>query len=185
MPKGASLSDYEKGKIDSFLQMKSSITYIANQLSRSRRVVSNYIKKGKDYGSKNHQRGRKSKLSTRDKRKIAKLATTERKSIREIQREYFPLVHYSTIYNSLVNNTEIIYKNFKKRPLLKEIHIQKRLQFAWDHKTWTNEWQNVVFSDEKRFNLDGPDGYTNYWHHLGQSEQIFSRHQNGNYFIIF
>lgn len=39
-----------------------------------------------------------------------------------------------------------------RKPDLKPIHIQKRLQFAFDHLQWDlDQWNRVVFSDEKIF----------------------------------
>jgi hypothetical protein len=35
--------------------------------------------------------------------------------------------------------------------------------YAINHVAWTNEWKSVIFSDEKTFNLDGPDGPTFHW----------------------
>ena len=45
---------------------------------------------------------------------------------------------------------------------------KKRLQFGKDHMHWIQEWQNVIFSDEKKFNLDGPDCYSYHWNHLDE-----------------
>ena len=42
--------------------------------------------------------------------------------------------------------------------------------------TWTKEkWETVVFSDEKKFNLDGPNGYQCYLHNLRKEKQLFSK----------
>lgn len=41
--------------------------------------------------------------------------------------------------------------------------------------TWTKEWERVVFSDEKKFNLEGPDGYAYYFHDLRKEEHTLDR----------
>lgn len=39
-----------------------------------------------------------------------------------------------------------------RKPFLKEEHIYKRLDFAYKHFNWgTEDWENIVFSDEKIF----------------------------------
>ncbi|CAF3728881.1 unnamed protein product [Rotaria socialis] len=46
----------------------------------------------------------------------------------------------------------------KHSPALTTAHKDLRLSWAKDHMTWNNECHKVVWSDEKKFNLDGPDG---------------------------
>ena len=35
-------------------------------------------------------------------------------------------------------------------------------------------WGNILFSDEKRFCIDGPDGYCYYWHHLSKQKEVYA-----------
>lgn len=78
------------------------------------------------------------------------------------------------------NSGKLKIQRMQKCPALKPRRKVSPLNFANTHVTWdTIKWSTVVFSDKKRFNLDGPDGFGSYLHGLRIEPRIFSTRQNG------
>ena len=44
---------------------------------------------------------------------------------------------------------------------------------------WDEQCRSVTFSDEKKFNRDGPDGYQYYWADLRNEAEIYSKNAIG------
>jgi hypothetical protein len=79
-----------------------------------------------------------------------------------LQQELNLDVAVRTVQRDLTENNNLAYLKRKKKPEITAINREKRLQFSRDYHTWKEEWENVIFSDEKQFNLDGPDGWGYY-----------------------
>ena len=61
--------------------------------------------------------------------------------------------------------------------MLKPVHIIGRLAFATT--TWHDKWESIIFIYEKRYCLDGPDGFNYYFYDLRKKDLIQCKHQNG------
>ncbi|GBM94506.1 hypothetical protein AVEN_192994-1 [Araneus ventricosus] len=66
-----------------------------------------------------------------------------------------------------------------RRLPLSNLHISKRLQWARNHMSYGVKWMAVLFSDEKKWNLDEPDGNIKYWHDLRKEPRSFFSRQSG------
>ncbi|POM79258.1 Transposase [Phytophthora palmivora] len=68
----------------------------------------------------------------------------------------------------------------KASPVLTKKYKEARLTWARAKVTWdVTKGGNCVFSDEKTFNLDGPDCMQYYWHDLRREPEIYSTRQSG------
>ena len=178
MPRGKELNEYEKGEIDGLSAAGVKPIEIASRIKRTIGVVNNYLKMGPKYGIKKRS-GRKSTLSCRDIRHILRLAGTEQYSICQIKNELRLPQHKTTIWRVIKKSPNLKYVKRQHKLALNQNQINARMKFAKIYMSWTEEWNRVVFSDEKKFNLDGPDGLQYYWHDLRKEPQYFSKRAQG------
>ena len=67
---------------------------------------------------------------------------------------------------------------------LKSHHKLARVE--WAKTMLSNRDGNIIFSDEQKFNLDGPDGHQFYWHDLRlEKETFFSRNHGAGSVMIW
>ena len=85
-----------------------------------------------------------------------------------------------------LNNEKIKHKKRIHRPRWTMKYKDKRQEYAYQYQTMSaKEWWKVVFSDEKKFNLDGPAGFQKYWHAKNIPKENYStRHSGGGSLII-
>lgn len=104
----------------------------------------------------------------------------KKNTVRDIVRELPKRLSVATVYNVLAIHPSVKWCRMKGQPSLTEADKAARLEYAQKYMSWDDKmWKKASFSDEKKFNLDGPDGFKFYWHDLRKEPEIFSQRQLG------
>lgn len=114
------------------------------------------------------------KLRSRDIHHIIKLAINQKRSPSEIKKVLQLNVTVRRIQLVLSSQDHIKYCNPTADPYMTVRHKKERLQWAKKMLEWDAiDWTKLIFTDEKKLNVDGLDGLCHYWHDLRQEKVIF------------
>lgn len=165
MPHGPALSKFEQGQIIAYRESGMSIREISRKISRSLGVVHRYSVNPIRYASKK-RRGITKKLSDHAKRRLIRAASNSTASASRMKRTLELDVSVRRVQQIIQDAVHLKYRKMSPVPWMNQSHYQERMSWAINHVAWKREWYNAIFSDEKKFNLEGPDGLMYYWRDL-------------------
>lgn len=181
MPRKGRLTAAEKTRIVSGLQEGLSLLEIAKEMGRDKRTLMSFVKNPSTKQRKD--KGTRRGVSKRDIRQIGR------------QLKKSPGCTSSTIFRragvaplSRSTRCRILREAARSvkpiaRPLLNNTHKEKRI--SWANKYMKTNFQDVLFTDEARATLDGPDGWAKVWVPIGGSRPYRLRRQQGGGGVMF
>ncbi|CAI2346720.1 unnamed protein product [Caenorhabditis sp. 36 PRJEB53466] len=104
-------------------------------------------------------------------------ASNTMKTCNAIKRGLNLNVSKTTVWRVIDQDPNIKRQVMRPCPRLGSHHKTRRLDFA--RSNMATDWKTLIFSDKKKFNLDGPDGYKHYWHDLRKDRLRFSKRNYG------
>lgn len=140
MPRGKSLTLFQRGQINALNEIGLSKTDIALKIGKSRGAVRNFLR-SPDRNEVAKGRGRKFKLTRHDEQKIYRAASNSTTSCARLSTLCTEKVHRSTVWRALNRNPNIVRSKMKMQPRLQQRHKDARMVFA--EKNIGTDWSSV------------------------------------------
>lgn len=179
MPRATLLTAEEKAVILAHDETGMNVTEIARCVQRHHSTVGRFLRQP-NRSQPASRRPTNKKLSCRDVRHIVQTALRYKKSAKDIRDHLNLSISVRRVQQILCSTAFLKYSKARSAPYLKIRHKEARLEWAKEKLQWNQTiWKDVMFTDEKKLNLDGPDGLQYHWHDLRKEPEIFSKRQQG------
>ncbi|KAG6956359.1 hypothetical protein JG687_00010648 [Phytophthora cactorum] len=181
MRRGPPLTDEDLGRIQGLSEGGLSARAIAKKVKRSRDCVQR-AKSRSQATPPLPSRQKALSLEAPVTRVVRKVSTGNFSSTRLKEKLGCPCTA-RTIRRLLSGVDWLDYAKMGNTLLLMEQHKMDRLNWAKNMIIHPDKWPQIIFSDEKKFNLDGPDGLRHYWRDVRRPARQTVRWQNGEHYI--
>lgn len=184
MPKGKPLSDFEKGAILSHHEHGLTGRQIAFMMNRSKTLINTFIKDPDAYGTKKRT-GRKKLLKKRTINCVYQKLKNTQNTLTNTIKELDLNCSVPTLSRALKEDGRLVNKIVEKTMSLNDDQKKARVEWAENQLLSDIEFNLVLWTDEKRFCKDGPDGFKRFWVEKGKAEpkKCFNQNSGGSIMV--
>ncbi|KAF4673376.1 hypothetical protein FOL47_010622 [Perkinsus chesapeaki] len=182
MSRGKQLSDSERAEIVKMLAAGKTTLEISKALKRDHRTVKEYVE-NPTKRPLGHPGPTKKSVTSREKTRLKReMARSPLATSKEIFEGAGVTMKPKTSRNRVLNQLGGVKKAIAK-PALTARH--KKTRYEWAENNIKREFSSVLFTDECRATLDGPDGWASGWILRGSEVPARKKRQQGGGGVMF
>lgn len=138
------------------------------------------------YGKGSEKDGKTKRISSTQLRALFRHASTGNYTATQLQTNLDLSVSVKRFQQLLSSRGHMVYKKKKSVPALTEDHKKATYEWAKEHVPWRlNDLKDVIFHEENKFNMDGPDEFAYFWHDFRtEPRYLLTRQQGGESVMV-